>query len=176
MAHWPDNEYTRTDRLLAHNHLAQMFIALGRAEEAATVLAFDATGVADRFYGRRLTLRLRWQRVFGQVDEALRAELQALAARLASPFNRALMELELLRHRTPLEALAEARRLADSPVAQQRPGLQLHAVAIAAQAAQRLGDAAAAQALARQGDELLARCKPFDLPLAEARAALAARH
>jgi DNA-binding SARP family transcriptional activator len=174
MAHWPDNEYTRTDRLLAHNHLAQMFIALGHADEAAAVLAQDATGVADRFYGRRLTLRLRWQRLFGRVDEALRAELQALVARLASPFNRALMELELLRHRAPREVLAEARRLADSPVAQQRPGLQLHAVAMAAQAARQAGDVDSAWVLARQGHELLARCKPFDLPLAEARAALAA--
>jgi DNA-binding SARP family transcriptional activator len=174
MANWPDNEYTRTDRLLAHNHLAQMFIALGRADEAATVLATDATGVADRFYGRRLTLRLRWQRVFGQVDEALRAELQALVTRLASPFNRALMELELLRHAPPAQALAEAQRLAASAVAQQRPGLQLHAVALAAQAAQGAGDAATARALAQQGRELLQRCTPFDLPLAEAQAALAA--
>lgn len=174
MAHWPDNDYTRTDRLLAHNHLAQMFIALGRAVDATAALAQDATDVADRFYGRRLALRLRWQRVFGVVDEALRAELQALVTRLASPFNRALMELELLRHTGPEQALAEARRLAASPVAMQRPGLQLHAVALAAQAAQRVGDGTTARMLAVQGRALLARCKPFDLPLAEALSAFAA--
>ncbi len=172
MARWPDNEYTRTDRLLAHNHLAQMFIALGRAEEAAAVLAQDASGVADRFYGRRLTLRLRWQRLFGQVDPALREELQALASRLASPFNRALMELELARHAAPEAALAVAQGLAESAVAQQRPGLQLHAVALAAQAARQAGDAVAAQALAQQAHDLLGRCRPFDLPLADAQEAL----
>lgn len=172
MAHWPENEYTRTDRLLADNHLAEMFIALGRADEAAAVLAHDATGVADRYYGRRLALRLRWQRVFGQVEPALQAELQALAARLASPFNRALMTLELSRQAAPAEALATCAALADSPVALQRPGLRLHAAALATQAARHAGERAAAAAWAATGRELLTRCAPFDMTLAEAQALL----
>lgn len=174
MARWPDSEYRRTECLLAHNHLAQMFMALGRADEAATVLAHDATGVAERFYGRRLTLRLRWQRLFGQVDAARVTELQALVARLASPFNRALMELELARQRPPAAALAECRRLHDSAVARQRPGLQLHAAVLAAQAAHRAGDAAQAAFFAAAAQALLQRCAPFDMSGAEARALLAA--
>lgn len=163
IGHWPDNEYRRTELLLAHNHLAQMFIALGQADDAARVLAHDATGVADRFYGRRLALRLRWQRRFGRPEPALRAELQALAARLASPFNRALMDLELARHLPPPAALAEFERLHDSPVAQQRPGLQLHAAALAASAARQAGSAAQAERFAAEVMALKARCAPFDM-------------
>ncbi len=173
MARWPDSEYRRTECLLAHNHLAQMFMALGRADEAATVLAHDATGVAERFYGRRVTLRLRWQRLFGQVDAAPVSELQALVARLASPFNRALMELELARQLPPAAALAEYQRLHDSAVARQRPGLQLHVAALAAQAARSAGDVAQAAAWAADGQDLLRRCAPFDMSGAEARALLA---
>lgn len=172
MARWPDNEYRRTECLLADNHLAQMFIALGRAEDAARVLAHDATGVADRFYGRRLTLRLRWQRLFGQVDPALVAELQALSARVASPFNRALMTLELARQAAPAAALPELAALAGSAVAQQRPGLQLHATALACQAARACGDSPAAQAHVQAGQALLQRCEPFDMTAAEAHALL----
>jgi DNA-binding SARP family transcriptional activator len=174
MRSWPDNEYTRTDVLLAHNHLAAMAMALGHAEDAATTLAHDATGVADRFYGRRLTLRLRWQRLFGHVDTALHAELQALATRLGSPFNRALVELELARHLPPPQALAECRRLQASAVAQQRPGLQLHAATLAAQAALNLGDLPAARALARDAQALHGRSAPFDMTATEVHAVLAA--
>jgi hypothetical protein len=173
MQTWPDNEYSRTDILLAHNHLAAMAITLGRAQEAATVLAHDATGVADRYYARRLTLRLRWQRVFGQVDDTLRAELQALALRLASPFNRALVDLELARHLPPPQALAECQRLQASPAAQQRPGLQLHAATLGAQAALKAGDLATARALAQQAHALHGSCAPFDMAAAEVRAVLA---
>jgi len=174
MQRWPDNEYRRTECLLAHNHLAQMHIACGRADAAAAALAHDASGVAERFYGRRLTLRMRWQRVFGQVDPALRSELQALAERLASPFNRTLMELELARHQPPLQALAEFSRLHHSPVAVQRPGLQLHAAALAARAAQQANDAVAARAFAAAARSLHAHCAPFDMSAAELQALLQA--
>lgn len=174
MQTWPDNEYTRTDVLLAHNHLAAMAIALGHADEAAAVLAQDATGVADRYYGRRLTLRLRWQRVFGEVDAGLHAELQALAARLGSPFNRALIELELVRHMPALQALAECQRLQASAVAQQRPGLQLHAATLGAHAALKAGGLAKARNLALQARALHEHCAPFDITAAEVRAVLAA--
>jgi len=173
MQRWPDNDYRRTECLLADNHLAQLFMAQGRADAAAEVLAHDASGVADRFLGRRLTLRLRWQRLFGQVDRALLAELQALVARLASPFNRALMRLELSRHEPAGAALAELATLHDSAVAQQRPGLQLHAAVLAARAAGALGNGAAASAWARRARALQTHCAPFDIGLAEVRAALA---
>jgi DNA-binding SARP family transcriptional activator len=177
MGRWPDNDYRRTECLLADNHLAQLFIASGRADEAARVLAHDASGVADRFYGRRLALRLRWQRHFGQGDAALVAalvaELQALVDRLASPFNRALMLTELSRQQPPAQALEVLAALHDSPVAQQRPGLQLHAAALAVRAAALTGDAAAAQRWAAQARDLQARCAPFDITAAEVQALLA---
>jgi tetratricopeptide (TPR) repeat protein len=170
---WPDNEYRRTEILLAHNHLAQMWLARGQAEDAARVLAVDATGVAERFYGRRLALRLRWQRLHGHVDGALVLELQALAARLASPFNRALMVLELSRQQPPAEALHACRQLADSAVALQRPGLRLHALALAARAAHAAGEPAAAHSLVREAQALHAQCGPFDMAASELRALLA---
>jgi hypothetical protein len=164
---WPDNEYRRTDALLADNHLAQMWLARGQAEEAARVLAHDASGVAERFYGRRLALRLRWQRLHGRVDGALVVELQALADRLASPFNRALMLLELARQQSPATAAAVCRDLAASPVAVQRPGLQLHALALAAWSAHAAGQAAEAAGAAQAARALQATCAPFDITAAE---------
>ena len=104
----PPSEYIRTDALLIENHLAQMAIAGGQPEAAAAALASDTAGLAERFVGRRLALRLRWQRSFAdQVDAALVTELQALVARLASPFNRAPMALELARLPPPDQALAQ---------------------------------------------------------------------
>jgi hypothetical protein len=149
-----------------------MWLALGRADEAATVLARDASGVAERFYGRRLTLRLRWQRFFGQVVGALVAELQALASRLASPFNRSLMELELARQLPPPEALLEFTRLHASEVAVQRPGLQLHAATLAAQAAKASGDSAQTARYVAAARALQQTCAPFDMSSAEVRAVL----
>ena len=187
-----DNDYRSTECLLAHNHLAQMHMALGRADEAAAALAHSTAGVAERYYGRRLALRLRWQRLFGTVDATLVAELRALAGRQPSPFNRALMELELARQLPPAAALAEYTRLHHTPVALQRPGLQLHAAVLAAkaakaakaalaaqathaaQAAQALHGGAAAQTWAHTARALYARCQPFDMPAHEATAALAA--
>ena len=176
MRTWPDNDYRRTECLLVHNHLAQMAIALGQRDEAAAVLAEDASGVADRFLGRRLTLRLRWQRVFGgafgEVDAGLREELQALVARLASPFNKALMELELSRYLPATEALAVLQTLHNSPPVQQRPGLQLHAAVLACQAAFDAGDHLTAQSFAQAAQTLQARCAPFDMTTAEVTAVL----
>ncbi len=173
MQRWPDNDYRRTECLLTDNHLAQMFIALGRADAAAQVLAHDASGVADRFYGRRLTLRLRWQRLFGSVDPALVAELQAVAARVPSPFNRGLMALELARQLPPEDAAAAFEALHDSPVAVQRPGLQLHAAALAAQACARAGQVPAAQRWKQLVKALSERCAPFDMHPTELRDLLA---
>lgn len=172
MANWPDNEYRRTDCLLADNHLAQMHIALGRADEAARVLAHDATGVADRFYGRRLALRLRWQRRFGTVDAQLATELRAVAARVASPFNRILMELELLRLAPAPQRAGRLAALFDEAVVQQRPGLMLHLAALACQAHAAVGDGAAARQWSARGRRLLQGCAPFDMTPDEARGLL----
>ena len=175
---WPDNEYRRTESLLAHNHLAQMELALGRRDAASAALAHDASGVSERFYGRRLALRLRWQRLFGPVGTAQVAEqvaeLQALASRLASPFNRVLMELELARFLPAPQALAECQRLQASPAALQRPGLQLHAAALGAQSALRAGQLDTARCLAGQAQALHTHCAPFDMTAAEVAAVLAA--
>lgn len=95
MQTWPDSEYRRTECLLAENHLAQMFMALGRAEAAAAVLAHVATGVA-----------------------------------------------------------------------QQRPGLQLHAAVLLAQAAAAADDGASAHAWLQAAAALQQRCAPFDMSAA----------
>jgi tetratricopeptide (TPR) repeat protein len=159
----PAADYIRTDILLAENHLAQMAIALGQADAAATALASDTDGLAERWVGRRMALRLRWQRCFGQVDAALVAALQGVVARLASPFNRALMELELARLLPPADALSTCAALHDNPAVQVRPGLQLHGAALAAQMARQAGDAAAARHWAGIARALTARCQPFDM-------------
>ena len=164
----PPSEYIRTDALLVENHLAQLAIAGGQPEAAAAALASDTAGLAERFVGRRLALRLRWQRSFAdQVDAALVTELQALVARLASPFNRALMALELARLLPPDQALTEYSRHHDSPVALARPGLQLHAAAMAADAAGRAGLPDAARDWALRAKALAERCGPFDLSALE---------
>jgi hypothetical protein len=174
MQTWPDSEYRRTECLLVHNHLAQMAIALGQRDEAAQVLANDASGVADRFLGRRLTLRLRWQRLFATPDAALLAELQALAARVASPFNRVLSELELTRYMPAREALLTLQALHASPPVQQRPGLQLHAAVLLSQAAKAAEQTKAAARWAQAAKALAERCAPFDMTTAEVQNVLAA--
>ena len=163
----PAADYTRTDILLSENHLAQMAIALGQAEAAAAALASDTTGLAERFVGRRLALRLRWQRCFGQVDAALVAELQGVVARLASPFNRVLMELELARLLPAPAALASYAQLHDNPAVLVRPGLQLHAAAMAAAMAWRIGDVQAHARWTAAAQALSQRCQPFDMAPAE---------
>jgi DNA-binding SARP family transcriptional activator len=168
MRHWPDNEYRRTECLLADNHLAQMFIALGQRDEAAAVLAHDASGVADRFLGRRLALRLRWQRMFGRIEPAQVAELQALAARVSSPFNRVLMELELCRLQPPDAALAFLQTLPARAEVAQRPGLQLHVAALACRAHRALQQPRDAERVRALGQDLLERCSPFDMARSEA--------
>ncbi|WP_158288835.1 BTAD domain-containing putative transcriptional regulator [Rubrivivax albus] len=170
---WPDGEQRRTECLLVDNHLAQMLLAAGRLDEAAEVLAREDSGVADRFRGRRLALRLRWCRLQGRTDVALIRELKAVAEAVASPFNRMLMALELARQAPPDRALAEARALADLPAAMQRPGLRLHALAVAAAAARSAGQDTLAVALARQARDLAGHCAPFDLGAADFAALLA---
>ena len=159
----PAADYIRTDILLAENHLAQMAIALGQADAAAAALASSTDGLAERWVGRRLALRLRWQRSFGTVDADLVATLQGVVARLASPFNRVLMELELARLLPPAQALVVCAGLHDNPALQVRPGLQLHCAALATQMARRAGDHPAARHWAAVAAALTTRCQPFDM-------------
>ncbi len=173
MERWPDGEHRRTQCLLVDNHLAQNHLVRGRLDAAAEVLAHDDHGVADRFLGRRLALRLRWHRLQGRTAPALHQELQAVAARVASPFNRALMQLELARHAPAASALDQALAVAELPAAHQRPGLRLHALAVAAAAAREAASPRQASRLARKARALAARCAPFDLGRAECATLLA---
>lgn len=150
-----------------------MFIATGQADAAAAVLAVDARGVAERFCGRRLALRLRWQRVFAQVDPGLVAELGAVAARVASPFNRALMSLELARQLPVDSALQSIEAVFCGPPALQRPGLQLHAAALAVQLSKKRGDDRGSAVWAAKAQALRHMCGPFDMHPQELQALLA---
>lgn len=173
IARWTDGVERQTELLLADNHLARLLLDTGRGEAAAAVLARDDSGVADRYRGRRLALRLQWQRRFGAaVDPALLAETRELAERMASPFNRGVVDLELARHGPPAEALAMARAVAASAAAAARPGLRLHALALAAASAREAGDGVAANALAAEAESLRAVCAPFELTAAECDAML----
>jgi hypothetical protein len=154
-------------------------------DDAAVLLADDGSGPGARFRGRRLTLTLRWHRLqrrpatAASPDEADAAdspdsavavlcdELRAQAAQMASPFNRALMVLELARQQPAAKAHAEALAIADLPAAHQRPGLRLHALALAAAAARDAGLAGPARRLAAEARALAIQCAPFDLGPAE---------
>jgi len=84
------------------------------------------------------------------------------------------MRLELARHASPAEAMATCRALHDSPVAVQRPGLQLHAATLMAQAALRAGEQASALQWAEAARALQLRCAPFDMAAQEVATMLAA--
>jgi DNA-binding SARP family transcriptional activator len=173
IARWPDGEQRRSQGVLADNYLAQMLLAQGRLTDAAVVLADDDRGLAPRFRGRRVTLRLRWHRLQALPAPDLVEDLQQLAGQVGSPFNRALMDLELARQRPPAEAHDAARTVAELPAAHQRPGLRLHALAVAAAAARDARRPAAARRLAAQARTLSTRCAPFDLGATELAALLA---
>jgi hypothetical protein len=164
----PSNTYVRTDSLIAENHLAQMHLALGRFDAAAPLVNQDPGDVAERFAVRRLTLRLRWQRLSGRPDPATIAALTAMAAQVASPFNRCQAELELARQAPPAQALPALLAWRDHAVCRERPGLQLHATSLAAQAAWAQDDQAQALALAEAAALLSQRCAPFDMTREEA--------
>ncbi len=166
----PSNTYVRTDSLIAENHLAQMHLALGRYDAAAPLVNQDPGDVAERFAVRRLTLRLRWQRLSGMPEPATIAALTAMAAQVASPFNRCQAELELARQAPPAQALPALLAWRDHAVCRERPGLQLHATTLAARAAHLLGDEAQARVLAEAAAVLALRCAPFDMTRQEVQA------
>ena len=168
----PDNEMTRHYRVISENQLAQLWLMRGEPALAATLLATESAGIADRYRATRLKLRLRLQRCFGEVDLGLRDELRALTPTLPA-FNRLLAELELARLLPAAEAPAEYARMHDSPAAKQRPGLQLHAAAMAAEMTRAAGEKDAAMAWISVANELKTRCHPFDIDASEVNRILA---
>jgi len=155
----------RTDLVLVSNQLADLWLRLGRPQQAlADLKALDEHGVDLRFRARRAGLCLRSRRALGAVDPDLLAEARTMAAAIGSPFNRAWLELELARALPPDQACAEFQRLAQTEPARQRPGMQLHALLRAAQASH---DAAERQPLRPAIEALAERCEPWDLDRAE---------
>ena len=86
---------TRTDLVIAQNHLAQLCLSLGQPARALALLTADDADVALRLRARRVALRLRAARLQGLHDSTLLAQAQALLPAHESAFHRALLELEI---------------------------------------------------------------------------------
>ena len=157
----------RTDAVVAENHLAQLWLSLGQPARALELLAGDASGTALRFHGRRIALRLRAARVQAQAVPELLAQAQVMIDTHDSPFNRALLELELACALPAARGLVIFERLLLERGTLERPGMQMHAAARAAQSALALGDLARAKGHADQVNALLATCAPYDIERAE---------
>jgi len=152
-----------TDAVLAENHLAQLWLARGEPARALALLAGDDAGLAPRFRGRRIALRLRAARAQGRADTGLLAQAQALVDTLDSPFNRALLEIEVACALPPTDALVILTRLLGAPAPRERPGLLLHLAARAAQAELALGELARARRHVEHVQALLPSFAPFDI-------------
>jgi DNA-binding SARP family transcriptional activator len=153
-----------TDLVLVCNQLADFWLRIGRPQQAqALLLAQDVQGVDLRFRARRAGLLLRAGRMLGQVDTDLLAQARGMAGDIGSPFNRAWLELELARALGPRESCDEFRRLAAIEPSRQRPGMQLHALLRAAQAAHDADEPTVWQALLSPIEVLSDRCQPWDI-------------
>ncbi|MEP7302242.1 MAG: AAA family ATPase [Caldimonas sp.] len=157
----------RTDIVIAENHLAQLWLSLGQPARAELLLASDDAGLALRFRGRRLALRLRAARYRGRAEPTLVAEAQSMVAVHDSPYNRTLLELEVAAALPAAQALPVCLRMIEEPVALERPGLLMHGTARAAAAELALGLTADALRHAQQVQALLATCAPFDIDRAD---------
>ncbi len=157
----------RTDVVIGENHLAQLWLSLGEPSRALELLASDDAGLALRFRGRRMALRLRAARLLGRAEPAWLAEAEAMIAVHDSPYNRTMLELEVACAWPAARALPVLTRLLQDPVALERPGLLMHVAARAAAAELALDHRTEAARHARQVHELLTRCAPFDIDRAE---------
>ena len=157
----------RTDVVIGENHLAQLWLSLGEPTRALDLLASDDAGVALRFRGRRMGLRLRAARLQGRAEPAWLAEAEAMVAVHDSPYNRTMLELEVACAWPASRALPALERLLREPVSLERPGLLMHVAARAAAAELSLGHVAEAARYAGQVQGLLTRCAPFDIDRAE---------
>lgn len=156
-----------TDVVLAENHLADFWLRLGLAAEAAACLQADDAAVDLRFRARRHCLRLRMSRDTGPLDPKLRAQLQNETAGMPAAYHRVLAELELARCLQPGPAAQEFARLARHPVTEQRPGLRLHAALRAAQAELARNGLAQARTWLDEALGLAERCEPVDAQRSE---------
>lgn len=163
-----------TDQVFVDNNRADLALRRGDPALAAMLLGTDTSGAASRFVLRRRCLQLRWERLHGGSPsprmEALVAQVAALCAAEAAPFQRVLAELELAAALPPGEAAPRYEALhAASPMAQ-RPGLRLHAALAAAAAWRAAGQPGRAAGWARRARRLQAGAlgiRPFDLHLTE---------
>lgn len=164
------------DRLLAENHLALTWAALGEPARGEAVLQTDDTGAATHLRARRLAVRLRLARRRGMPSSAV--EGWAAAARpLLDPaghtMHAVVLAIELARWQDAAHALTQYAQLAAAPLMAERPGLRWHLALRSAERALDLGSAAArrdaADALAPWAAGPAGQY-PFDLELAEAAA------
>ena len=167
---------TRTDLVIAQNHLAQLWLSLGQPARAQALLTADDADVALRLRARRVALRMRADRLLGHVDAARLAQAQALLPAHESAFHRALLELEIACALPPAAALHTSLGLLQVAAVLERPGLHLHVATRGVAAALALGDVAQAQALAAVATPLLASAAPYDIERAEVWLTLAALH
>ena len=167
---------TRTDLVIAQNHLAQLWMALGQPGRAQALLTDDDADVALRLRARRVALRMRALRMLGTADAALLAQAQALLPAHESAFHRALLQLEITRALPPAPALHASLALLQASAVLERPGLHLHVATRALAATLALGDRAQAESLAAVATNLLHNAAPFDIERAEVWLTLAALH
>ncbi|MEO7057380.1 MAG: AAA family ATPase [Caldimonas sp.] len=151
-----------TDLVVGENHLAQLWLTLGRHDLADAAMAADDATTDLRFRTRRTTLRVRSARLAGHRDpqlvESLRTQLEALPA----SFARCLAGLELAKSSPPERAIAELARHDDAVVMRERPGLHLHLLGLRLDAARAVGDAAMAGACVDAMLAIDASVGPFD--------------
>lgn len=154
-----------TDLVMIENHLAPLWLMLGRPDRAEAALETPTDGVGDRFVARRLALRLRIARRLGHPRDALREAAADLLRTLDSPFNRVLLELEAARDDDAPRTAFE--RLLALDLVRERPGLQLH---VGVRLAKACLDAGAVPAARQRIDEVLALDRqhaPFDIERGE---------
>jgi DNA-binding SARP family transcriptional activator len=156
-----------TDVVICENHLAQLWLSLGQPGRAIDLLASDETGLALRFRGRRVALRLRAARFQGVQAPDLLAQAREMVTLHDSPYNRTLLELEVAAALPAAEALPVYERLLGDRVSLERPGLLMHVAARAAEAESKSGRGPDAARHAAQAQDLLATCAPFDIERAE---------
>ena len=152
-----------TDIVLLENHLAQLWLMLGRPQCALDEMQTDDAGIEARFRSRRVSLRLRATRSLGRDTGALEAAAVALIADLASPIHLAMLEFETLCCALPRAALDGYARWHEEPCVVERPGLRMQASLRAAEAALALGELTEADRWLGLAAPVLARLPPFDL-------------
>jgi DNA-binding SARP family transcriptional activator len=167
---------TRTDLVIAQNHLAQLWLSLGQPARAQSLLTADDADVALRLRARRVALRMRATRLLGNADATLLAQAQDLLPAHESAFHRGLLELEIACALPADAALQTSLALLQASAVLERPGLHLHVATRGVAAALALGDLAQAETLAALATPLLASAAPFDIERAEVWLTLAALH